>query len=404
MISQRSDLTFKHNIKQGRHGWLRLTPAYSVKVVQNLLEYVGKPELVLDPFSGSGTTGLVCAERGINCNLIEINPFLAWLARAKLHHYTTSELNAAKAIAYAIAQQASLEQQLDNLWIPPLNYIERWWPRERLNILANLFHNLQVQRPDVEDSLAMNIAMVAFCRTIIDWSNASFNHQSMSFKKQQEIICNVSERALIINSFVDYCIQLIDSAKQEIDGTTTVWNSDSRCIQTIEARSYDCVITSPPYPNRISYIREVRPYMYWLGFLKNARDAGELDWQAIGGTWGIATSRLAQWEPGSVQIEHPGFKNIIQDIHQRSPILGNYVYKYFVDISIHLYSLTHVLVKGAKIFYIVGNSKFYDTLVPVEEIYMSLMRQYGFKNVKSELLRKRNSKKELYEFLVSAQW
>ncbi|WP_322490103.1 hypothetical protein [Chloroflexus sp.] len=37
------------------------------------------------------------------------------------------------------------------------------------------------------------------------------------------------------------------------------------------------VITSPPYPNRMSYIRELRPYMYWLGYLNNGRDAGELD-------------------------------------------------------------------------------------------------------------------------------
>lgn len=79
MISQRSDLTFKYNLKQGRHGWLRLTPAYSIKIVENLLERAGKPQLVLDPFSGTGTTGLVCAERGIACNLVEINPFLAWL-------------------------------------------------------------------------------------------------------------------------------------------------------------------------------------------------------------------------------------------------------------------------------------------------------------------------------------
>lgn len=46
----------------------------------------------------------------------------------------------------------------------------------------------------------------------------------------------------------------------------------------------------------MSYIRELRPYMYWLGFLNKAKEAGELDWKAIGGTWGIATSRLSCWE------------------------------------------------------------------------------------------------------------
>ena len=70
----------------------------------------------------------------------------------------------------------------------------------------------------------------------------------------------------------------------------------------------------------------------------------------------------------------------------------------------HLASLTHLLAPGAKLFYIVGNSKFYDTLVPVEEIYASLPRQCGLKNVSSEPLWKRNSKRELYEFVVTGEW
>ena len=35
---------------------------------------------------------------------------------------------------------------------------------------------------------------------------------------------------------------------------------------------------------------------------------------------------------------------------------------------------------------------------------MSLLVQCGFKNARSELLRKRNSRKESYEFVVSGEW
>jgi len=37
--------------------------------------------------------------------------------------------------------------------------------------------------------------------------------------------------------------------------------------------------------------------MYWVKFLKNGSDAGQLDWEAIGGTWGTATSNLKKWQP-----------------------------------------------------------------------------------------------------------
>ncbi len=144
--------------------------------------------------------------------------------------------------------------------------------------------------------------------------------------------------------------------------------------------------------------------MYWLGYLNEAREAGDLDWDAIGGTWGIATSRLTQWTPNGTPIQYAGFDDLIGEIAQNSPLLANYVHRYFLDMIDHLTSLSRVLAPGAKVFYIVGNSKFYDTLVPVERIYVSLLEQCGFGHIVVEPLRKRNSKKELYEYVVSAQW
>lgn len=40
-MKQRSDYTFKYNKEQGRHGWLRLTPAYSIKLVKEILNLDG---------------------------------------------------------------------------------------------------------------------------------------------------------------------------------------------------------------------------------------------------------------------------------------------------------------------------------------------------------------------------
>jgi hypothetical protein len=74
-----------------------------------------------------------------------------------------------------------------------------------------------------------------------------------------------------------------------------------------------------------------------------------------------------------------------------------------MDIAAHFDSLWAVVAPGARLFYIVGNSKFYDTVVPVEELYASLMRHYHYTNIHIEPIRKRNSKKELYEYVVSCQ-
>ncbi len=83
-------------------------------------------------------------------------------------------------------------------------------------------------------------------------------------------------------------------------------------------------------------------------------------------------------------------------------MLSRYVHRYFEDIKSHVLSLRKVLAPGAQCHYIVGNSKFYDTLLPVEEIYAALFEDAGFIHAHVDTIRKRTSKKELYEFIVHA--
>jgi hypothetical protein len=83
-----------------------------------------------------------------------------------------------------------------------------------------------------------------------------------------------------------------------------------------------------------------------------------------------------------------------------SPLIN--VHRYFDDIKVHIRSLLGVLKPGARCFYVVGNSKFYDTLLPVEEIYAALFEDAGFTGVGWKAIRKRNSKKELFEYVVYA--
>lgn len=78
--------------------------------------------------------------------------------------------------------------------------------------------------------------------------------------------------------------------------------------------------------------------------------------------------------------------------------------KYFEDMACHFGSLPSVLQPGARLHYIVGNSVFYGVLTPTEQIYATILRDCGFSDVAVRPVRKRNSKRELVEFEVSATW
>ncbi len=146
--------------------------------------------------------------------------------------------------------------------------------------------------------------------------------------------------------------------------------------------------------------------MYWLGYIKTGRDAGDMDWSAIGGTWGIATSRLAEWQRSSDGFYPSYFDAILSRIshadNKSGVLLSNYVAKYFEDMWHHIRDVVSVISTGGTVHYVIGNSTFYDILVPVERLFANMLTEAGFSRVRITRIRKRNSKKELYEFDVSA--
>ncbi len=408
-LGRRDHLTFRGNVAFGRHGWLRLTPAYSLHFVRELLKQSGPDEFVLEPFSGTGTTPLACASLGIRCHAVDINPFLVWLGNLKLTRFVDGTARAVRAAASRIADHARDPDAA--AWKPELHQIEKWWDVPTLHTLAALCEAIRNpsrnRAPAVSDLLS-----IGFCRVMIQSANVSFGHQSMSFKKRDEDASLMDETpdrvaARLVDAFVAATTEVADSLDVEPPAADCrVLLGDSRDLPGVLSDSgarYTAVITSPPYPNRMSYIRELRPYMYWLGYLSDGRAAGELDWRAIGGTWGCATSMLSTWTPnGHGEIPFPHFDRIIRDIGNGHALLGRYVHKYFEDIKRHILGLKRMLAPGARCHYIVGNSKFYDTMLPVEGIYAALFEDAGFVDVSVETIRKRTSKKELFEFIVHA--
>ena len=412
-IRQNSHLTFRGNAGAGRHDWLRLTPAYSYRMAEDALGDARAGDAVLDPFAGTGTTGLAAARRGMSAVLLDVNPFLAWLARAKCRNYSDSEIRAARSRTRdAIAAASSADSDDRDLFIPPIHRIERWWSADVLIALARLKRALA----DLGDgSPADDLPLIAFCRAMIASSNAAFNHQSMSFGDGNrngngggETSDGRTALAQTLDSFAAESEWVIASAAERIAGSASARVDDARRMASVPDGAIDAVITSPPYANRMSYIRETRPYMYWLGYLANGADAGDLDWRAIGGTWGSATSRLAGWQAADsapLPIEDE-LRSVLERIEKtRKPnaaLLAKYVHRYFRDMFAHFRQARRVLKPGGRAAYIVGNSTFYGTVVPTERWHAEMMRAVGFENAAVETVRKRNSNKRLFEYKVEA--
>jgi len=388
MVGRRAELTYKANL--GRHAWLRLTPAYSVRVVERELDR-HECERVLDPFSGTGTTALCAASRGIDAVGTDINPFLIWLGRTKTRRFAPRTLRAAESRARELLERLEETPPAET---PPIHRIERWWSPPVLDFLRRLRAAIR------NDDAAGSLLEVAFCRTVVSLSAAAFDHVSMSFGEAREHATDVC-----VARFRDDVAKVLEGAAIVPRTSARFVRTDARALHRVEGR-FDRVITSPPYPNRMSYVRELRPYMYWTGHLNAAREAGELDWRAIGGTWGIATSRLAKWERTHGQTPSglaPLLRRIEASHTKNGPLLARYVDRYFEDTQRHLEALRPLVAKGARLSYVIGNASFYGVAIPADRCYAELFERAGFRDTDVEVLRKRNSKKELFEYVVRAR-
>ena len=118
------------------------------------------------------------------------------------------------------------------------------------------------------------------------------------------------------------------------------------------------VITSPPYPNRLATpARPAAPLL--LRLRRRRRAVGRLETEAIGGTWGKATSVLA----AGVSPANPVVASLLapytRDIGGGGPLMASYVTKYFNDLYRHAAEVAEVCADRCRLAYVVGNSQFY---------------------------------------------
>ena len=400
-VRQNRHLTFKENAYARRHRWLRLTPAYSFRLVSDALSDLSPGMIVLDPFCGTGTTGIVAAMMGGMAQIMDINPFLVWLSHVKTRNYDSNIVLDAHSFLERLKFDFHIPRH--QLWEPSIFQIGKWWPQAELQQLKAIrfFLDHATIHPASKDLLN-----IAFCKTAIRVSNASFNHQSMSFKNMNQMLF-LGEDGRSLEVFLDEAAMVLSDAEEEFPQRVSVRLGDARQVNGIEEKTIDVLFTSPPYANRMSYIRELRPYMYWLRFLNQSSDAGELDWNAIGGTWGIATSRVSSWSPvGDIPLGSK-FTDRIDEIrfspHRNSGILSRYVEKYFHDMYQHFLSVFPLLRTGGRAVYIIGNSTFYGHEIPTHDWCRELMAISGFSDISVSIIRKRNSNKALFEYLVEGR-
>lgn len=402
-------VTFQGKLDLPIHRWYRLTPSFSPELAIDIADHfkLGPDDLVLDPFSGVATVPLCMKYRGIPASSVEINPYLFFVGTVKTRTYRN--VNAIEACLQEFMNQLRRTFHLlpkgegingylveHAAFIPRINFPERWWSPSNLMqlvCLRQVVDNYQAE-PDHHDLLKMGVLGI-----LVSVSNAKHNHVSLTFADEPAGTLDVLS---ILEKKYGEMLKDLQGLYSQPSSEVTIYQGNSKQVSKIlpEGSKVSAVITSPPYPNRFSYARETRPHLFFFDFIEDARAVGELEVQAIGGTWGRATSILS----GGVVPANPLIERLLtpytKNIHDEGQLMAHYITKYFNDIYQHAGEIARVVRHRCQLAYVIGNSKFYGHPLPSDEILAAIFGHFGFRLDRIDRMRRRQSKTGLYEAIV----
>ncbi len=404
-----SKSTFKAGLTVPFHRWFRLTASFAPDLVRTMLDELkcDASEVVLDPFSGAGTTLLECQLRGIRGIGFEINPLLHFVCKTSLNWKLSSRL-LRETLSAVEAEFSDCRARLlgktpeeSGLPIPAIHNVYRWW---RADVLLDLMILKQaigsLSRPDERDFL-----LLAACGVLVpDLTNVTLGRLQLHF------IDRTDAKIDVWTSFSQHALSMI-SDLEKLEGVDhpaqSFCHHQNSTVGPLPIT--DCkvnvVVTSPPYPNRYSYVWNTRPHLYFLDLLEHPKQAAELDKKTIGGTWGTATSCLAK---GIIEPQYDAVRDavgpIASQIREHDNLMANYVMKYFNSLAQQIVTMNEVLSPNARVAYVVGCSWLKDVYVETDVLLGKIFDGLGlgYKTERIDRIRQRHSGDKLHESIVYA--
>lgn len=404
--------TFKSGTKKKIHNWFRLTPSFGPDLVDIMLEkmYYQRGEVVLDPFGGASTTLIQCKLNNIDSMGFEINPLLHFVGKTSLN-WTVDPyvLEASFGFIEKIYSGMRLElskTELENCGfdLPKIHNVFRWWRKDVLKDLLILKHIINNSDLDQEykDFFRLSLAGVL----VPDLTNVTLGKLQLHFIDRENDVIDVFESFRQHTETMISDLKIIRSEYGNEFALSQLHWTDSTDIKHLNIKiKADLVITSPPYPNRYSYVWNTRPHLYFLDIFNDAKQASSLDCKTIGGTWGVATSNLMKGvvEP-AYSIIGEVIEPVVAKIRETDNLMANYVMKYFNMLAKQILELEQVASNKFRVGYVVGNSEIKGVYVETDLLLGKIFEglEVGYHCTEITRFRKRNSGVNLYESIVYA--
>ena len=397
IAENKNSSTFADNMKLPIHRWYRYTAGFSAQWVGEIIEEEknhGRLHIV-DPFAGSGTVAIECAQKGVSSYGIESNPYVYKIAKSKL---SWTLLNTDRLMQTCRdALQRAKELKIHRESFPTL--ITKCFPLDTLQKLEAL----KIAYGEIIDQDEKDF--VWFVITSILRSTSPVG------TAQWQYIQPNKTKARVLDPFDAFSLKLreiysdilVTKGKFDQIHQNIIINEDSRNISSIPDKWADLVITSPPYANNYDYADAMRLEMLFWDDIKGWKDLQEkvsshlirACTQHVSGQKDEIEQFLDSQLLACIKDE---IYNKYQELSKERENHGgkkNYhtmIAAYFYDIAKVFRSLYRIANDNCKMCFVIGDSAPYGIYIPVDEWMGKIALSAGFDKFSFKKLRDRNIK------------
>ena len=359
-----------------RHRWYFVKEGFSPKLVEQALQIdgVGPGELLIDPFSGSGTVPLAGAIAGLRSQAFEVNPFLRFLSATKLRSTPADNLSRASERVLR-AMETPAESPLEGYstfttgnrwkrWLFPLSVLRAFEAGKRATAKLEL--------PNHRALLKMALLGAA-----MDCCNATRDGKCLRFSKgwAKRQVTDARLRAQF-EARVSVIVEDLKNVPLSHRLARVIEGDARKLLGTFGERFRICV-TSPPYLNSFDYSDVYRPELFLGDFVDSTDALMKVRLKTVRSHVQASWERPRKDEFGSLYKECIGrLKGSSEELWDpRLPIM---VQAYFEDMEKILAGLRARADKQASVWLVVSTSAYAGVEVPVDLILAEIGQRTGW--------------------------
>lgn len=383
-----------------RHRWYFVKEGFSPKLVQKAIETDGAKsgDLLIDPFSGSGTAALTGALSGLRTRAFEINPFLHFLSSSKLVDVPAKSI-AAQSERILRAMKLGAPSHLEgystftkgnrwNRWLFPTSVLRSFESgRQALTKIAPQHRAL------------MKLALIG---ATMDCCNATRDGKCLRYRRnwdsEQSTPAQLRER---FKTRIEAMSSDVEAAPLR-DNDARIMKGDVRQLLRRSRQQFKLCVTSPPYLNSFDYSDVYRPELFLGGFVTSNQRLMQIRLNTI------RSHVQANWDEPTKNAFGGLYKHCFESIRERTselwdPRLLTMVQAYFEDMEIVLKGLRKKARPDASVWLVVSTSAYAGVEIPVDLILAEIGQQAGWYLREVGILRYLRSSSQHVEHVVDQQ-